>query len=766
MIRPALALLAIAATLSAECSPERDRYVGYTVSDIRIQTLLDFPQPVRWVFRSADIASAEREAIATLPFAAGHRFERTMLARGQEALRDRYDRLATRPGERIRGALILPKLDECDDAARTVALVFRIYSTEAAYYASRLFESKPRLDRTLAIGDAAKASSAVFPLPFAGYDSARKLFGGLAANWTAANPIVQRVQMEAGGSARSHRTGFALSGFRNPAAGPLSHFEWRAAIREALAPAGGAELREATGLAQFSAASRAATAAGIVFRFGGQLEGGHRQSSLSGPGILANAPHAALKAYGGATFRTARNAWSASYGVQAGRASPEYRVDYRKQIVDLAYQGRLLWREHFPLRFEAQAGGGWIASQSGRVPAAERFYGGNAPPQFIEGDQWRIRAGPLLRSFPQNRLGAGPAGGTEFYSAGVTVAQTVWAKSTLPDAVRHSDELLDGINVSLDKVRLDGLDEYRLRTREMAAVVKQLDPLESQVRALAPQPSMADQIFALIGEAREDPRSEAARSNARALAVDDDSLLELLSAELRQAGNNEAAARFDSVRGELVRGLEAVERTVSLDASAFEPFAADRASLESLLARIETALPANAAVRRRVEAVRNAVPKPDEAGIDQLSAWRRVALGKGQLLPPQLERLALILPDAQLAAEVRNVQRGIRAKLGRLRLPPGERYTVRQTAYIPNTMDVVFRELNIASISPVALFDAARIGPATQELRGTRFGAGGGVRFSLVTFDITAGYAVNANRRPGEPRGALFFSLDVTDLFR
>jgi len=40
------------------------------------------------------------------------------------------------------------------------------------------------------------------------------------------------------------------------------------------------------------------------------------------------------------------------------------------------------------------------------------------------------------------------------------------------------------------------------------------------------------------------------------------------------------------------------------------------------------------------------------------------------------------------------------------------------------------------------------------------------VRLSLVNFNVTLGYAVNPTPRLQEGRGAFFFSMDVTDLFR
>jgi hypothetical protein len=74
------------------------------------------------------------------------------------------------------------------------------------------------------------------------------------------------------------------------------------------------------------------------------------------------------------------------------------------------------------------------------------------------------------------------------------------------------------------------------------------------------------------------------------------------------------------------------------------------------------------------------------------------------------------------------------------------------------------REMNLWAVSPVAVFDAARMWP--DPVRKTRFGPGAGVRLSIVTFNVTVGYAANLNRAPGEGHGALFFSMDLTELFR
>ena len=87
-------------------------------------------------------------------------------------------------------------------------------------------------------------------------------------------------------------------------------------------------------------------------------------------------------------------------------------------------------------------------------------------------------------------------------------------------------------------------------------------------------------------------------------------------------------------------------------------------------------------------------------------------------------------------------------------------------AFTRRTLNTLFNDVNIYSISPVFVFDVARIGPRNGPLGGTRYGPGGGIRFELATTaHFTLGYAWNVKRGPGEGRGNLFFAIGVRDLF-
>jgi hypothetical protein len=90
-----------------------------------------------------------------------------------------------------------------------------------------------------------------------------------------------------------------------------------------------------------------------------------------------------------------------------------------------------------------------------------------------------------------------------------------------------------------------------------------------------------------------------------------------------------------------------------------------------------------------------------------------------------------------------------------------------EMSYVKTTLQTLLHDVNLYSISPVAVFDLAHIGPANATLGGTRYGAGGGLRFTLVSAaSFTFGYAWNIHAHPDEGRGALFFALKFRDLFQ
>jgi len=88
-------------------------------------------------------------------------------------------------------------------------------------------------------------------------------------------------------------------------------------------------------------------------------------------------------------------------------------------------------------------------------------------------------------------------------------------------------------------------------------------------------------------------------------------------------------------------------------------------------------------------------------------------------------------------------------------------------AYPKRVFDTIIHDLNLWSVSPVFVFDTARIWPEASSGKGLRYGVGGGIRVTLVSHaNLTVGYARNLHRDPKEGSGALFFSISITELLR
>jgi hypothetical protein len=126
---------------------------------------------------------------------------------------------------------------------------------------------------------------------------------------------------------------------------------------------------------------------------------------------------------------------------------------------------------------------------------------------------------------------------------------------------------------------------------------------------------------------------------------------------------------------------------------------------------------------------------------------------------------APLLEDlSAMAGQLRELRtKGQRVMSGVMR-PTYERRSIRDAAFGGRVLDVIFRELNVYAISPMALFDVVRMGAPSATSGGFRFALG--IRLSLANWNFNVGYAWTLNRRPGDSPHALTISMSVSDLFR
>jgi hypothetical protein len=334
-------------------------------------------------------------------------------------------------------------------------------------------------------------------------------------------------------------------------------------------------------------------------------------------------------------------------------------------------------------------GSAGIIQQRGAVPAAELFYGGNQVQPFISSDSWIVPGGAYIRSIPQNQLGGlaqqGSLGGTNFYSANLTVAKVLWGRPLMPKEFAQEPDFVNVLNGAVNTAKGSLQDYYKAN----------------------------------------DPSAKAAYA--------------------------EAAAKLDgiaSAASQLTDTISGLPGDISSDHVV-------AASLRTIRSEV-----------RKTRQIVDALKKGDNN--NQYPAL----LKHMSVLASEMTNLARLLAEksqAQTAATVSTLRdslqtlgSNIKQDLSQIDSKAAEKRAAEEFAPAQKVLHAFLYELNTYSIAPVGIFDIARVWPIGV---GTRYGAGGGVRLSLVNVNLTLAYAANPVRSAGEGRGAFFLKLDVEDLF-
>ena len=502
-----------------KCLESADAYKGYTVNDVRIVTPLAIKTPLSFLFGSQQKLQNEFAAILPrLPMQKGGQFDRVKNSFSIDALRQVYEEQVVQPGERIRIAVVSYRLENCNPTSTSLDVVYVVYSSDFLYYASRVFE-KPnnRITRSLAPGKVANSGALAnttnkfLPQPLFGYDDARKVFGGTNLSYQTKGGIINRMDLGFSGSPNSLATDLNLSGSREYNDGLVSHLDWRLAYDYFNLPTDDFQLKAGSGVAQLFGASRPLTKHGLIVRFGTSVETGNRQIDEQLPAIPPAAEQSgyrAVKSYLGATLNKGRQSWSVSYGLQLGSNGNDSGVGFVKHVFDAGYRARFLIREHDPIRLELNFSAGAAHSRSAPIPIVERFFGGNRPRPFIEGDDWIINSSPLIRSFPQyglSRTGLNAAiGGTNFTSFNVTLSKPFWHIAAVPREISDDTTIRDVLAGGLRTARAATLDVYLSDEPQFILLANELrvdsDPtrIEGTIpeleKAFSPIPILLDQL--------------------------------------------------------------------------------------------------------------------------------------------------------------------------------------------------------------------------------------------------------------------------------
>ena len=675
----------------------------YLIKQVRISDPLDF---LPFVSQRMD------EIKKRLPAQPGKAFSASAVSAGRDVIRTEMKTSERDLDPRSSLLVVIARIENCHETAPLeLDLVYRVFTTNYDSYFSHSAEIKSdeiqRPAAAIAASTAAATTKGFFLVtPFIGYNRTTQLSGGARLEMRAPGRIFDTIQIAAFGSATSNHEEIELVGSRTPEKTALNHLEYRFAYTHSDTPAGNNRLREGTLLTQCFGATKPFGSSHVVVRFGASLEGGYRQTQLNSTaldrGTVDSSGYGSLKSYIGTTLRTNSYAFSLSYGLQAGTRGATSAIDFVKHIADGALTARWFMKDdrpgafHKSLTLETQFTGGMI-QELGRLPVAERFFGGNDATTFIAGDSWRLRSGPVIRSIPQNRLNgdslAGPLGGTSFYSVNLTISTPIWGRPIIPKELAEDPQFVPALQAAENSAREALITFYKNRlTSVYDPLIAHLAPVESELASLN---TLLQNLPSNAGTDIEDAASDVhdsmvmadqALSDKKTLPSKLDSLLKEPNSATCEADEN--CSIITELRINLSALIDALDN-----------------------AHAETASNMAKSIRDSLAAQQpNLVAELD--GLDFSEATK--------------------LADVDLQA-------------------------------VKPVLHSFLNEMNIISISPVGIFDAARIWP---DKFGARYAVGAGVRLSLVNFNVTLGYAVNPHPHFQEGRGAFVFSMDVTDLFR
>ena len=644
----------------------------------------------------------------------------------------------------------------------TLVVEYKVYTSDFLSYLSSIYEGQGQgLSRAVLPISITKFLSSNSPQPYVGFNRSRGIFGGSRLVSKSDNPLFNQINIDASGSSSSAQASLNLQGSKDFNSKALGHAEWLVAYSYSDIPSAPMTLKEGRGAAQFIGATQPLGKLKFVLRYGAAMEGGNKQTdiapSLVPHGILTSTGYGSLKLFAGGTFRKGWHDFTASYGFEVGETESDRRVDYIKHIFDLGYSRRFLLRPHKPITLDTRFTAGDLDTR-GLIPLGVRFFGGNAEQNFLSGDNWTIRSNPFIRSFAQNQFvpigQSAPVGGDQFYSFNSTFAPTVWGRPLVPKEVINSPDF--GENAGRFQGAEDNTFTYNLvdfaPVTDFANSLLKLD--EASGRQVSPLNVIKNNLSTFETQFASDP-------DALGLIVDTKSAVDDVQSKLTELKSEVAKKR------EVILKLRELTKdfTTCTDFSDVVPGTSSSlhvlaASLEDLIQLLDDkGIPANEERRQKIEAEKVLVDSLYQAGACKYSLlWE--PLGNN----PQVEAPG---PNIECSCRGQNIDE--RTKQALISAQAGARQKAKETiAPARELFDLLTKELNLVAVSPLFIFDAARIRSrlSGSTVSTTRYGVGGGVRFSIVSLDVDLGYSINIHRQTRERRGAFIFSLRINDLLR
>jgi hypothetical protein len=585
-----------------------------------------------------------------------------------------------------------------------VDLIYRVYSTQvmpvlSAAPETRVIERETPQQAAGLTNVQVPEFHLIHVTPVAGFDSTDKLSVGarleIAGKGTGG---FDSAAIDGQASSEMRTVSATLSGARD-SEGWLAHSDWSIYFQSYSLPTGSGKLKGGSLSVQFAGTTKQFGNGNLTARFGGLLDGGNRQSNLSNlrlaPNTVANSPFGSLKLYVGIASRFRHNTISASYGLELGAAGRAVRLDWAKQIADVRHEFWYPAGDHHFLDLESRFTIGQI-EVPGKIPLANRFFGGNNEEVFMSGDSWQIRANPVIRAIPGRRFYriASGDGGDRFFSYNLTAAYALWRRPLVPSELSKDDEFNSIVEAQL--VNAESFEQLHFLTKD-----KHYLNLIGFVQSSSGQPSVQAALADLNGA--------------------------VSTAQVTHGTQfpHEFQACRDSISDADSRAKSAAQTKGE------EQYGFVMALLSSDEDQLGTVI---------------------SSCIDQLNGGAVLAGDPG---------------ITTAGKQLDGIRKTMEGELSQIDQAAADKNAKDDMLFVRRTLGTVLHDTNIYSISPVFVFDVARLGAKSAGLGGVRYGPGMGLRMELAsTIHFTAGYAWNTRPGPGEGKGTMFFSIGLRDLFQ
>jgi hypothetical protein len=599
----------------------------------------------------------------------------------------------------------VPRLENC--TADSVEVRYVVYSSVFPPLAGNSFEVRQgEVEKPASTGGSLSTRGRFLIVPDGGYNHTRRGYaGGLIQSETPVS-IFDHIKVRSSASSNSLLGSIDLSGKRMLARHYLDQAEWHLNSTYRDEPAGAFRLKEAKLAASFFGQTKEIAASKPVAHYAVSLAGGHQQgTSLDS----VNSSYGDLKAISGLQWQQGSSALSGSYGLQLGSTFNQHSIDFAKHILDLRYSWYFspLPKYRKPGDFDDRPG----------------FIGKVHRPFSLEG---QANAG-LIQTF-----GVVPAperffGGNQ--ESAPFIENQPWDVRGGPYIRSIPENQIGAINPAFG---VGGTRFYSLNlTLAKAVMGKPLLPKE-----------LSDQGFV---DALDGGIATAKLATTNTYLAQDPEVV-----KARDVARGAVTALATEV-GKLRTALPGFSFGPPVDAKIAGTLKDLKSKSMSAILITDVVLNGNGT---RIAYLMDTLTPALLADLDKVEA---------ALTAPEL---------AATAGNVHALRNSLQTALDELRkdwVPPGaaarERAKVQANqdmATAEKVLNALLYQLNIYSVAPVGVFDVARVWPSGV---GVRYGIGGGVRVSVVNANFTVGYAANPVRSNKEGPGALFFKLDVLELF-